>query len=184
MDKFFGKRTIIGEKRISGLGPGKTERVMRDTRRVHLQTNCLVRVGVGRSDGGVLSCNHQSSQRLPSHGGACDEHRRMRQENPKPRCHIEGFAGTPGRPNRAACNFLVAPSRPASRRRERGCRVWDTYCRERGSQVHSDIQYGRYDRFPQCEISVQCTAHYRGCGGSQQAIQGRGSTRDSFHMWK
>ena len=32
MPKFFRKRTIIGEKSISGLGPVKTERVVRDTR--------------------------------------------------------------------------------------------------------------------------------------------------------
>ena len=30
---------------------------------------------------------------------------------------------------------------------------------------------------PQCEISVQCTAHYIRCVGSQQAIQGEKHTR-------
>ena len=100
-----------------------------------------------------LSYNHQSSQRLPSHSGACDEHRRMRQENPKPQCHIEGFAVTPGRPSRVAGNFLGTPSRRACRRKERVGTVWDTHCSERGSQVHPDIQYGRYDRFRQPTIN-------------------------------
>ena len=42
---------MIGKKRITGLGFGKTERVVRDTKKVHPKTKCLVRVGVGRSDG-------------------------------------------------------------------------------------------------------------------------------------
>ena len=42
----------MGRKGYLDLGQRKTERVMRDTRRVHPQTNCLVGVGVGRSDGG------------------------------------------------------------------------------------------------------------------------------------
>ena len=46
------KRTIIGKKRIPGLEFGKTEREARDARRVHRMTKCLVRVGLGRSDGG------------------------------------------------------------------------------------------------------------------------------------
>ena len=52
MAKIFGNGTIIGKKRISGLGSGKTDRVERDARSVHRETNCLVRVGAGRSDGG------------------------------------------------------------------------------------------------------------------------------------
>ena len=51
MAKFSCNGTIIGKKRIAGLGFGKTERVARDARSVHRKTNCLVRVGVGRSDG-------------------------------------------------------------------------------------------------------------------------------------
>ena len=53
--KFFCNGTIIGKKRISGLGFRKTERVARDGRSVHRKTNCLVRVGVGGSDGGQES---------------------------------------------------------------------------------------------------------------------------------
>ena len=52
-------RTIIRKVWIPGLGLGKTERVARDARRVHRKTNCLVRVGVGRSDGG-----HESNPSL------------------------------------------------------------------------------------------------------------------------
>ena len=52
MANFFGNGTIIGKRRISRLGLGQTERVVRDVRRVHRKTNSLVRVGVGRSDGG------------------------------------------------------------------------------------------------------------------------------------
>ena len=50
--KFPCSGTIIGKKRMSGLGSGKTERVARDARSVHPKTKCLVRVGAGRSDGG------------------------------------------------------------------------------------------------------------------------------------
>ena len=39
---------------------GMSERVVRDARRVHRKTNCLVRMGVGRSDG-----SHESKSRYP-----------------------------------------------------------------------------------------------------------------------
>ena len=43
--------TIIGKVWIPGLGLGKSEGVVRDAREVQRKTHCLVRVGVGRSDG-------------------------------------------------------------------------------------------------------------------------------------
>ena len=52
MAKYLCNGTIIGKKRIPGVGFGKTERVPRDARRVHRKTSCSARVGVGRSDGG------------------------------------------------------------------------------------------------------------------------------------
>ena len=43
--------TIIGKIWIPGLGFRKLKSVARDARKVHCKTNCLVRVGAGRSDG-------------------------------------------------------------------------------------------------------------------------------------
>ena len=48
--KFSCNGTIIGKIRIPGIRFGKSERVVRDAKRVHRKTYCLVRVGVGRSD--------------------------------------------------------------------------------------------------------------------------------------
>ena len=87
--------------------------------------------------------------------------------------HNAKWKASHGRSSRGTGSSFVAPLWRASRKRRKRCKtVWDTHCSERGSQVHPDIQYGTCDHFPQCEISVQCTDHYRGCGGSQQAIQG------------
>ena len=69
MAKFFCDGTIIGKKRIPGLGFGKTEREVRDARRVHRMTNCLIRVGVGRSDGGHES--NPSCQRITKVPNVC-----------------------------------------------------------------------------------------------------------------
>ena len=43
--------TIIGRVWISGLGLGKPQVVVRDAREALRKTRCLIRVGVGRSDG-------------------------------------------------------------------------------------------------------------------------------------
>ena len=43
--------TVVGKEWIPGLGLGKSEGVVRDAREVQRKTHCLIRVGVGRSDG-------------------------------------------------------------------------------------------------------------------------------------
>ena len=90
----------MGNKGIPGLGLGKSEVVAWDARRVHRKTYCLVRVGVGKSDGGHESNPSYQTIKVPS---VCritavlgDGHRRMRQGSAKPQCHVEGYAGTPG----------------------------------------------------------------------------------------
>ena len=105
MAQFFGSGTIIGEKRISGLGFVKTERVARDA--------SLVRVGVDRSDGDHES--HPSCQAITNAPSVCRIKAvfmmgtdKMRQRSPEPQHHIEGSTRTPGRSNRVTSNFLVA----------------------------------------------------------------------------
>ena len=49
--QFFCNGTIIGKIWIHGLGLGNSEGVVQDAKKVHRKTNCLARVGVGRSDG-------------------------------------------------------------------------------------------------------------------------------------
>ena len=67
MTKFFIKRTIIWKVWILGLRPGKSEGVVRDAREVLRKTNCLVRVGVGKSDGGHESNSScQTITKVPS----------------------------------------------------------------------------------------------------------------------
>ena len=61
--------TIIGKIWIPGLGFGKSGSVVRDARSVHRKTYCLVRVGVGRSDGGHES--NPSSQTIAKVSSAC-----------------------------------------------------------------------------------------------------------------
>ena len=73
-----------------------------DARKVHRKTNCLVRVGVGRSDGCHES--NPSSQTITKVPSACriktvfyDGHRQMRQGSLEPQYHIEDSTGTLGR---------------------------------------------------------------------------------------
>ena len=58
-----------------------------------------------------------------------------------------------------------------SRKTERYYTTWDNHCNERDSQVHLGIQNGMCDHVLQCEISVQCRAHYRGCEENQRVTQ-------------
>ena len=106
--------TYIGEKWIPGLGFSKLKRV-RDARKVHSKTNCLVRVGVGRNDGCHES--NPSSQTITRVPSAC----RIKavfmmgidkcvKESPKPQYNSEDSAGTPGMSSRVVSSFLVAIS--------------------------------------------------------------------------
>ena len=78
-----------------------SEGVVRDAREVLRKTRCLVRVGVGRSDG----CHESNPSfhtitKLPS---VCRVKAvfmmgidKMYRESPEPQCQIEGFVGTHG----------------------------------------------------------------------------------------
>ena len=74
---------------------------MWDAREVHRKNNCLVRVGVNRSDGGhEWNSSYQTITTMPSvyrvkavFVMGIDK---MRQGSPEPQYHIEGSAGTRG----------------------------------------------------------------------------------------
>ena len=58
---------IIGKAWTPGFGLGQSEGVVRDAREVLRKTRCLVRVGVGRSDGGHESNpSFQTITKIPS----------------------------------------------------------------------------------------------------------------------